>query len=163
MVHLIVHVTEPWATTFWMIVVFAVLHGLAWGMRGPPMGALRADYFGSAAFGTIGGFSPVVVMFGMMGGPVTAGALADRSGSYRLGFTLLAAFVALGSVFFALARRPTPPSRDGERQRARPRRTGTQGDTPLTGTILAETRPTCTWAPLDVPGMTPRKARKGTR
>jgi len=46
-----------------------------------------------------------------LGGPVIAGILADRSGSYRLGFTLLAALAALGSVFFALATRPTPPSR----------------------------------------------------
>lgn len=98
-----------WATTFWMVVAFAILHGLAWGMRGPLMGALRADYFGSAAFGTISGFSSMIVMFGMMGGPVIAGALADRSGTYRLGFTLLAAFAALGSVCFALATRPAPP------------------------------------------------------
>jgi len=99
------------ATTFWMVVAFAVLHGLAWGVRGPLMGALRADYFGSAAFGTISGFSSMILMFGMMGGPLIAGALADRTGSYRLGFTLLAAFAALGSVFFALARRPAPPHR----------------------------------------------------
>ena len=99
------------ATTFWMVVAFAVLHGLAWGVRGPLMGALRADYFGSAAFGTISGFSSMILMFGMMGGPVIAGALADRTGSYRFGFTLLAALAALGSVFFALATRPTPPPR----------------------------------------------------
>jgi sugar phosphate permease len=99
------------ATTFWMVVAFAVLHGLAWGVRGPLMGALRADYFGSAAFGTISGFSSMILMFGMMGGPVIAGALADRTGSYRFGFTLLAALAALGSVFFALATRPAPPPR----------------------------------------------------
>lgn len=75
------------------------------------MGALRADYFGSAAFGTISGFSSMILMFGMMGGPVIAGALADRTGSYRFGFTLLAALAALGSVFFALATRPAPPPR----------------------------------------------------
>jgi len=32
-----------------MVVVFAVLHGLAWGVRGPLMAARRADYFGSAS------------------------------------------------------------------------------------------------------------------
>jgi MFS family permease len=41
------------ATALWMVVVFAVLHGLAWGVRGPLMAALRADYFGSASFGMI--------------------------------------------------------------------------------------------------------------
>jgi MFS family permease len=39
------------ASAFWMVLAFAVLHGLGWGMRGPLMSAIRADYFGSAASG----------------------------------------------------------------------------------------------------------------
>jgi sugar phosphate permease len=97
------------ATAFWMIVAFALLHGLAWGIRGPLMGAMRADYFGSAAFGTITGVSSIVVMLGMMGGPLVAGILADRTGSYVSAFQLLAAMAALGSVFFVLARPPHAP------------------------------------------------------
>jgi OFA family oxalate/formate antiporter-like MFS transporter len=84
-----------------------VLHGLGWGMRGPLMSAIRADYFGSAAFGTITGLSSMVLMVGMMGGPLVAGILADRTGSYELGFSVLAALAAVGSVFFLRARRPT--------------------------------------------------------
>jgi sugar phosphate permease len=99
------------ATSFWMVLGFAVLHGLAWGVRGPLMSAIRADYFGSASFGTITGFSSMIVMLGMMGGPLIAGVMADRTGSYVAGFHLLAALAALGSVFFALARRPRPPRR----------------------------------------------------
>ena len=94
------------ASAFWMVLVFAVVHGTAWGMRGPLMGAIRADYFGSAAFGTITGISSMVLMLGMMGGPLIAGILADRTGSYVPGFSVLAAMSALGSVFFLLARRP---------------------------------------------------------
>jgi sugar phosphate permease len=99
------------AATFGMVVGFAILHGLAWGVRGPLMGALRADYFGGAAFGTITGFSSMIAMLGMMGGPLLAGILADRTGSYQVGFLVLAALAALGSVFFALAVRPAPPHR----------------------------------------------------
>jgi MFS family permease len=99
------------ASTFGMVVGFAMLHGLAWGARGPLMGALRADYFGGAAFGTITGFSSMIAMLGMMGGPLLAGMLADRTGSYQLAFTALAVLAALGSVFFALAIRPAPPHR----------------------------------------------------
>jgi sugar phosphate permease len=99
------------ATAFWMVMAFAILHGLAWGIRGPLMGALRADYFGAGAFGTISGFSSMIVMFGMMGGPLIAGLLADRTGSYQVGFTALATLAALGSAFFALATRPAPPLR----------------------------------------------------
>ncbi len=99
------------ASTFWMIAVFAVLHGLAWGIRGPLMAAIRADYFGSASFGMITGVSSMIVMLGMMGGPLVAGMLADRTGSYEAGFRLLATLAALGSIFFILARRPETPRR----------------------------------------------------
>jgi sugar phosphate permease len=97
------------ASAFWAVAAFAVLHGSAWGIRGPLMSAIRADYFGSAAFGTITGISSVVVMFGMVGGPIIAGVLADRTGSYEMGFRILAGLAALGSIFFVLARRPSPP------------------------------------------------------
>ena len=99
-----------YATAYWMVVVFAMLHGLAWGTRGPLMAAIRADYFGSGSFGMISGISSMVVMIGMIAGPLVAGILADRTGSYVTGFTVLALMAALGSVFFLLARRPTPPA-----------------------------------------------------
>jgi MFS family permease len=94
------------ATAFWMLLVFAVLHGVSWGMRGPLMAAMRADYFGSLSFGTITGVSSMFVMIGMMAGPLVAGILADHTGSYVPGFSVLAAMAALGSVSFTLARRP---------------------------------------------------------
>jgi MFS family permease len=96
------------ATAFWMLLLFAVIHGAAWGIRGPLMSAIRADYFGAASFGMISGISSMVLMVGMMGGPLIAGILADRTGSYAPGFHILAALAALGSVFFVFA---TPPSR----------------------------------------------------
>jgi len=99
------------ATTFWMIAAFAILHGAAWGIRGPLMSAIRADYFGAASFGTITGFSSMIVMLGMMGGPLVAGILADRTGSYVPGFQVLAACAALGSIAFVFATPPSPPRR----------------------------------------------------
>jgi MFS family permease len=97
------------AVSFWMVLAFAMIHGLAWGVRGPLMGAIRADYFGASSFGRITGMSSMIVMFGMMGGPLVAGILADRTGSYVLGFSILAGMAALGSIFFVLARRPDRP------------------------------------------------------
>ena len=97
------------ASAYWMVMVFAILHGLAWGMRGPLMAAIRADYFGSGSFGMISGISSMVVMLGMIAGPLVAGILADRTGSYVTGFTVLAVLASLGSIFFLLARRPEPP------------------------------------------------------
>jgi len=74
------------------------------------MAAIRADYFGAASFGTITGVSSMIVMFGMILGPLVAGVLADRTGSYVPGFTLLATLAAAGSVAFVMARRPAVTS-----------------------------------------------------
>jgi sugar phosphate permease len=92
-----------------MLVAFAVLHGTAWGLRGPFMQALRADYFGRAAIGMILGLSYMIIIVGQMGGPLIAGAFADAHGNYRAGFTLLAVLAGLGSFFFLLARKPARP------------------------------------------------------
>jgi MFS family permease len=98
-----------YATGRWMIWLFIPLHGLAWGVRGPLMQALRADYFGSTSFGKIMGASSLVVMLGMIAGPLVAGVMADATGSYQLGFTILALMAGGGLVFFVLASPPAPP------------------------------------------------------
>ncbi len=92
-------------------IAFAVLHGSAWGARGPLMQAIRADYFGTSSFGKIMGFSALVTMFGTVSGPWVVGWLYDRTGSYAFGFTLIAVLSVLGSVFFILAKRPPLPYR----------------------------------------------------
>jgi MFS family permease len=97
----------------WLLVwLFVLFHGLAWGVRGPIQSAMRADYFGATSFGKIMGFSSLIVMFGMVVGPILAGVLKDRTGDYRLGFIILAAFAALGSVWFFFATPPAPPARE---------------------------------------------------
>ena len=95
------------ATDWAMVIGFAVLNGLAWGVRGPLMVALRADYFGATSFGTIMGFSSLIAMFGMAFGALFAGAMADIFGDYVLGFAVLAAGSGLGAILFALCERPT--------------------------------------------------------
>ncbi len=99
-----------YATNLAMVLFFAVVHGLAWGMRGPLMQAMRADYFGRRAFAKVMGFSSMIVMLGMTSGPLVAGILADRLGNYQLGFTVLGIAAGLGSIFFIFATKPQPPS-----------------------------------------------------
>jgi sugar phosphate permease len=89
-----------------MLVAFALLHGGAWGLRGPFMQAIRADYFGRRSIGMILGLSSIIVVIGQIGGPMVAGVLADLTGNYRAGFTVLALLAGLGSLFFLLAKRP---------------------------------------------------------
>jgi sugar phosphate permease len=98
-----------YAANIVMVIGFASLHGMAWGLRGPLMSAIRADYFGRGSFGVILGFSTLITMFGNILGPVVAGVLADRTGNYELGFAVLACLAGAGSVFFFLAKKPTPP------------------------------------------------------
>ena len=88
---------------------FALLHGFAWGLRGPIMQAIRADYFGRNAIGMILGLSAAIAALGQVAGPMVAGILADLSGNYRTGFTVLALLAAAGSVMFLLARPPALP------------------------------------------------------
>jgi sugar phosphate permease len=94
-----------------MVIGFAVLHGIGWGLRGPFMQALRADYFGASSIGMILGLSFLILMLGQIGGPMIAGVLADITGSYKAGFTVLAVLAGLGSVFFLAAKKPARPLR----------------------------------------------------
>jgi MFS family permease len=89
-----------------MLVGFAILHGTAWGLRGPFMQAIRADYFGRRSIGMILGLSAMITAIGQIAGPLLAGILGDATGNYRLGFTVLATIAAMGSLLFWFARRP---------------------------------------------------------
>jgi MFS family permease len=94
-----------------MIWLFVLLHGLAWGVRGPLQQAMRADYFGASDFGKIMGFSSLIIMTGMMVGPITAGVIADSTGSFRLAFAILGVAAGLGGFWFWFATPPSPPVR----------------------------------------------------
>ena len=89
---------------------FVVMHGLAWGSRGPQMQAIRADYFGSTHFAGIMGWASIVALSGMVIGPLVAGVLADSTGDYRLGFTLIALLALAGNAFWAFASPPPKPA-----------------------------------------------------
>lgn len=100
-----------YATALWMVLAFTVLHGLAWGIRGPQMQSIRADYFGRSSFGKIYGISAPIIMLGTTGGPMVAGAMADTFGNYQAGFTILSVLSAMGALFWLLLRKPAPPLR----------------------------------------------------
>ncbi len=97
--------------TLWQVALSVVIYGLSWGSRGPMLMSLRAEYFGRASFATIMGFSSLIMMLGMMAGPIFAGVMADRLGDYQLAFVILASVAGVFSVFFFLARAPQLPLR----------------------------------------------------
>jgi MFS family permease len=110
-VHAIGLLLVAYAVNTPMVLAFAVMHGWAWGTRGPLMQAVRADYFGTSHFGKIMGVSLLIVTIGNTAGPIVAGLMADRTGDYRAGFTVLAVGAILGSAFFIAAKKPQPPGR----------------------------------------------------
>jgi MFS family permease len=95
-----------YATSVAWLLAFAAFHGIAWGLRGPLMQAIRADYFGRNAIGMIMGLSAAIIAIGQVTGPMVAGLLADVTGDYRWGFSVLALLAAAGSIAFWLAHKP---------------------------------------------------------
>ena len=89
-----------------MVILFSVLHGIAWGVRGPQMVAIRADYFGTRSFGKIFGISSMVVMFGTMLGPIICGLVVDYYGIYRNAFIMIGLISYIGALLFFFARKP---------------------------------------------------------
>ncbi len=98
-----------YATHPLQVASFAILHGVAWGLRGPLMQSIRADYYGRNAIGMILGLSSVIIALGQIAGPMVAGVLADWTGNYRMGFTVLALSAGCGSLFFLFALPPQQP------------------------------------------------------
>lgn len=90
-----------------MLGAFALFHGFAWGLRGPFMQALRADYFGLQAIGMILGLSALLIAGGQVIGPMLAGGLKDLAGDYRVGFSIIALVAGAGSILFLMAKKPT--------------------------------------------------------
>ncbi|MFT7597433.1 MAG: OFA family oxalate/formate antiporter-like MFS transporter [Acidimicrobiales bacterium] len=97
------------ATAKWMIWAFVPFHGMAWGLRGPLMQAMRADYFGASSFGRIMGWSSMIMMLGTMSGPLIVGFMRDSTGSFTPGFATVTILASVAIVFFALASKPTHP------------------------------------------------------
>lgn len=95
-----------YATGTVILVLAVLIHGIGWGLRGPFMQAIRADYFGRRSIGAIMGLSAMITVLGHICGPLIAGAFADAYGNYLAGFTLLAVLCALGSLFFLMAKPP---------------------------------------------------------
>jgi len=107
--HVVGMVLFTFGTTPWMVWLFVPFHGLAWGVRGPLLQAIRADYFGSSSFGRIMGWSALIMMFGTMSGPIIVGLLRDVTGTYTLGFSVVTVGASLAIGFFALASKPSLP------------------------------------------------------
>ena len=99
-----------YAASMGQVILFTIFHGLAWGIRGVTQNTIRAEYFGRKSIGLIIGIANIFSTIAQVGAPIFAGWLADIRGDYHLAFTILAAFTALGSLFFVFASKPVRKS-----------------------------------------------------
>lgn len=96
-------------TGYPMAVLFAIVWGIGFGGRTPILHALRGDYFGTKAFGTILGMSSVMMGASMALAPFAVGLAFDIQGTYRYAFIVLA-FLAYGaSILILFVSRPVHP------------------------------------------------------
>ncbi|MDP2931586.1 MAG: MFS transporter [Chloroflexota bacterium] len=89
-----------WAHNLWMLYVFAVLFGFAWGGVGVNIITMASDIFGKRRIGTIMGTLEIGFSLGAAAGPALGGLMFDITGSYTLAF--VAAVVAMLSVSLLL-------------------------------------------------------------
>lgn len=79
----------------WPLPFFVVFFGLGFGSSIPLRLSILGDYFGRRSYGSIVGLtSSVNAIFGAAG-PAFVGLIHDVDGSYRLGFTVLAALLII--------------------------------------------------------------------
>jgi MFS family permease len=113
------------AGSFEIIMLAAIVNGLAWGSRAPLITALRADYFGATNFGQIMGWSSIVMSAFMTVGGFLSSVLFDATGSYGIPFAVLGLGALTGALWVLMAARPRLPgvrvvTARGPLQRAQP-------------------------------------------
>jgi len=90
--------------------LFAVVWGIGFGGRTPILHAMRGDYFGSKAFGTILGLSSVMMGASMSAAPFLVGLQFDIQDTYRWAFVGLAVLAWCASILILFVTRPVHPS-----------------------------------------------------
>jgi MFS family permease len=90
------------SSSLWMLYVFAVAFGAAYGGLAPPTTAIVGDTFGVRHIGAIFGVLEVGWVSGAAVGPALAGYIFDTTGRYYLAFWLavIAALIIVVLVLF---------------------------------------------------------------
>ena len=93
------------ADSYGLVIIYAVIQGLSWGVRTPVLTSMRGDYFGRKSFPLIMGTSQGIAMLGMVVGPMLVGYVADHY-SYSLGFTIISFMTMPGIFLFLFMKKP---------------------------------------------------------
>jgi len=92
-----------------MIMLFALLFGVGYGITIPAQTSLRANYFGRKAYATITGYITFFIAITNVAYPTFAAWIYDTTGSYMQAFWIVAALQGLAIVFMFFGKKPKPP------------------------------------------------------
>ena len=90
--------------------IFALTFGVGFGGRVPMTTAIRGEYFGRRAFGSIMGLSSILMAGFTLVGPLFAGVVYDARESYFLAFIVMSGVTFLGGLVLLNAKKPTLPA-----------------------------------------------------
>ena len=88
------------------IILFVAVFAPSYGCSAATMPAIKGDYFGRRAYGSILGLSGMIQMVGSMLGPLFAAYIFDTSGSYRIAFLTFSVLLLISAALFMSLRRP---------------------------------------------------------
>jgi sugar phosphate permease len=104
----------------WQIVYVLPIFAVGFGGSIPVRPAFQAEYFGLRAFGAIQGMAYTIATLGVLGGPVFAGWMYDRTESYRVAFALLSAVSLVAVPLVLSVRKPSSPGHGETRAISQP-------------------------------------------
>lgn len=96
-----------WAQDLWMLYLFALVYGFAYGGLTPPVTALIGDTFGLRNIGVILGVLEIGWGVGAAIGPAIGGLIFDVSNSYSTAFLIGAAAMLIVTLLIPLVRQET--------------------------------------------------------
>ncbi len=96
-------------STGWLI-AYIVVYGAAFGAAAALTASVRAEHFGRRGFGAISAVQGVPGLAGAALGPIVAGWIYDRSGSYQLAFAVVAALYVVSAGAMFVTPKPEPIS-----------------------------------------------------
>ena len=98
------------------LLAYAAIFGAAFGASSPLIASVRAEHFGRRSFASIGAVQGIPALVGAALGPLAAGWIYDRLGSYAPTLLVVAAFYMVSAAAMFLTPRPHSLAASGHRR-----------------------------------------------
>ena len=96
------------ATNTFLVWLFVLVYGIAYGGAIPVFMAIVGEYFGRRNFASVRGWMQLCHIPATVVGPIYAGWVYDTTDSYQIAFMSFIVALILGTAFLFIARRPAP-------------------------------------------------------